>query len=157
MLISSKMTFFYKRIFPALFLGFVFVFAVISIGVGVASGQSLQILPFVALPAIMGVFAYLMFKFLLFDLVDEVIDEGDRLVIRNGPQTEHVSLANIMNVNSSVFINPPRITLMLRKPSAFGKNVSFMPPRRFSFKGIFAPHPLAEDLIYRIDRQRTGR
>ena len=47
----------------------------------------------------MAIFGYFLFKSLIFDLVDEVTDEGDTLVARNGNHIERIALDNIMNIN----------------------------------------------------------
>lgn len=154
MLISSKMTFFYKRVFPILWLGFLGLFVLIGLASISASPNKQIILPFLIAPVAMAIIGYLLFKFLLFDLVDEVIDDGDYLTISNGPQSERIALTNILNVNASVLLNPPRITLLLRKPCSFGDKISFMPPIIFGFRAAFRMHPLAEELIRRIDRLR---
>jgi hypothetical protein len=69
---------------------------------------------------ILGGFGYFIFKRFVFDLVGEVYDEGDALVVKNGGREERVPLANIINVIDSVATNPPRTTLTLRTPNAFG-------------------------------------
>jgi len=101
--------------------------------------------------AVMIIAAFVVFKKLLFDLVDEVCDDGDALVVRNKHQEERIPLSQIINVSDSFLTSPPRITLTMREATRFGKNITFMPPVRvFSF----SRNPMVSDLIERIDQAR---
>ena len=148
--ISSKATFFYKRIFPILWFGFLLLFVTSGLAAGFSSGQFAP-LPFFAIPILMIVFGYFLMKKLVFDLVDEVSDAGDALLITNKNQTERIPLSEIMNVNYLQFVNPPRVTLSLRNPCSFGRHVSFCAPIRFL---PFSTSPIIDELIERIDAQR---
>ena len=76
-------------------------------------------------------FGFFMMKKLIFDLVDEVDDDGNGLIVRNGGRSDRIALSDVMNVNYSAYMNPPRVTLTLRKPSVFGDQVTFCAPLRF--------------------------
>jgi len=147
--ISSRATFFYKWLFPIVFFGGLAAFAGTSL-LTLPDGRS-PFLPFVILPALMAVFGYFLMKKLIFDLVDEVWDDGTSLIIRNRGEQDRVPLSNIMNVSYSPLINPPRVTLMLRQPSNFGAEISFSAPTRFV---PFGKSPMIEDLIRRVDAAR---
>ena len=70
---SSNTTFFYKRIFPVLFFGFVamlFLFGLFR----VIDSDPILYLPFVIVPVLMGIFSYQYMKKFSFNLVDEVLD-----------------------------------------------------------------------------------
>lgn len=99
-------------------------------------------------------FGYFLFRRLLFDLMDEVYDSGDALVVRNNDQEDRIALTNITNVSYSQFVNPPRVTLSLREKCRFGDQVTFSPPTYLKFD-LFAPNPMIEDLIKRIEAART--
>ena len=58
-------------------------------------------------------------SFVSADLVDEVWDDGNALLVKNRGQEQRIALADIKNVNYSPFVNPPRVTLSLRRPTAF--------------------------------------
>jgi len=121
--ISSYWTFFYKRVFPVLWFGFLVVF----VGIGVVSGQG----PFVVIvPIAMIGFGYFIMHKLVFDLVDEVCDDGDALVVKNRGQEQRIALADIKNVNYSPFVSPPRVTVSLRRPTVFGEKITFCAPVR---------------------------
>lgn len=107
-------------------------------------------IPVIIMPILMGVFGYFILKHLVFDLVDEVWDRGDVLIVRNHKEEEIIPLSNIMNLSATTFTNPPRITLTLRQPCRFGKEVTFSPPLKlFQFKS-----PLVIELIERVDNTR---
>ncbi len=146
-LISSKWTtFLNKRVFPVIWFGGLGVFFLTAL-----FNPSAQIpIPVIIMPIVMGAFGYFIMKCLVFDLVDEVWDRGDVLIVRNNKEEEIIPLSNIMNVSATTFTNPPRITLTLRQPCRFGKEVTFSPPvKLFQFKS-----PLVNELIERVDKAR---
>ena len=149
--ISSGSTVFYKRLFPLAWFGFLVVFVGLALSRRHYGGA--QWWPFIVMPICMAVFGFVLMRKLVWDLADEVQDGGDFLLIRKGGEEERVPLNNIMNVNASTNMNPQRVTLRLVKPGKFGSEVSFALPARFSFNP-FARHPVAEDLIVRVDRAR---
>jgi hypothetical protein len=149
--ISSKATFLYKRVFPIFWFGFLVIFI---IGAVWGSRPHGPLAPFLIIPAIMIVLGYVLMKRLVFDLVDEVLDAGDALLIRNGSLQEQVPLSDIINVSYTQFINPPRVTLSLRNPGSFGDKVSFTPPIRFM---PFSTSSVIDELIARIDTARRRR
>ena len=152
--ISSKMTFFYKRIFPVIMLGFLLL--VISLGV-FAGARNTNPPPAVFIflvAAFIASVTFFVFRKLIFDLVDEVWDAGDALVVRNKGQEERISLPDIINVGYTQFVNPPRVTLWLRVPGRFGDKVSFCPPTRLS---PLAVSPIVDDLVRRVDDARRAK
>ena len=152
--ISSRMTFFYKRVFPIIWFGFLVLFMGIpfakSLFGGSVSGPPIE---FLLVPAIMMVVGYLTMKKFVFDLVDEVLDAGDALLIRNGHNEERVAFSEIMNVGYSPLMNPPRVTLSLRNPRTFGDQVSFCAPVSFM---PFSTSPIIDELIKRVDAARMS-
>jgi len=99
----------------------------------------------------MMVVGYVMMKRLIFDLVDEVWDDGDSLIVKNRGEEERIALADIKNVNYSPFLHPPRVVLSLRRNTAFGDQIAFCAPVRFV---PFSSSPVINDLINRIDAAR---
>jgi hypothetical protein len=144
--LSSRMTFVYKRVFPVVWFGFLLVFLAVGL-----LGHAAPAAPFLLVPVLMIVIGYFVMKKLVFDLVDAVLDAGDALVVRNGGREERIALSDIMNVNYSPFINPPRVTLSLRRSGAFGDTVTFCAPLRFV---PFSTSPVVDELIRRIDAAR---
>jgi hypothetical protein len=153
--ISSGMTFFYKRIFPVIWFGLLGCFMAIPfvaplLGVSVSGSP----MAFLVVPVIMMIMGYFTMKKLVFDLVDEVLDAGDALVVRNGHREDRIALADITNVGYAQFMNPPRVTLSFRNPGMFGDRVSFCAP--VSLMPTFSTSPIIDELIKRIDAARTA-
>lgn len=153
--LSSSATAFYKKVFPVIWFGSV----AISLGVGLTQEGGKNAAVFLPVPCLMLVVGFLVMKKYLWDLADEVYDGGDFLLIKNGGREHRLPLADVINVNSSLHVNPPRITLRLANISGtgpLGAEVSFSPQKRFTLNPL-AKHPIAEDLIVRVDRARSGR
>jgi hypothetical protein len=104
-------------------------------------------------PILMAAFFYFLMKKLVLDLADEVQDAGDALIVRFGNEQQRIPLSEIINVSYSYMQNPSRVTLTLRNPCQFGKEVSFSPPARFV---PFAKSPIVADLIERVDAARRA-
>jgi hypothetical protein len=151
-LISSKMTFFHKRVFPVIWFGFL-LFVVVRLFS--ASGDSpASIMPFLTVPVLMAIFGYWVMKKLLFGLADEVLDAGDALMVRSGEQEERISLSDIKNVSYSRYMNPPQVTLSLRRQTVFGDTIVFCAPLTVV---PFRSSPVIDDLINRADSARQKR
>ena len=151
--VSSRLMPLYKWAFPVMWFVILAAFAMVALTVPVFRPISTRSL-FLATAIFMAVLGYLIFRKLMFDLVDEVIDEGDSLVVKNRGNSDRIALSDIRNVSYSALINPARVTLSLRKPSVFGDEVTFCAP----FCLIpFASHPTINQLIERIDAARHTR
>jgi hypothetical protein len=119
--ITSRLTFYYKWIFPILWFGFIAFFMVSSF----LDKRNEPEPMFYLVPAVMALFGFVLMKKLVWDLMDEVYDCGDSLLIRNRGEEERINLSNIINVNVSSNTNPRRITLRLDKPSRLGNEIVF--------------------------------
>lgn len=149
--ISSRNTYFMKRVFPLVMFGALALFVTLTFGA--ALHQPNFPYPVLIVPLFMvGVF-YFVFRRLIFDLADEVVDEGDALRVRFGSEEERIPLAQIINVSYAGMTNPPRITLTLRNPGRFGREVSFSPVQRLA-ESLSGKNPLVNDLIARVDAAR---
>ena len=151
--ISSKWTFFYKRVFPILWVGVLGIVFFSMLFVVPHTGQFLPISG-VFVPLLMIVIGLVLFKKLLFDLADEVFEDHDALVVKNGGREERIAFTDIKNVSYAQFMNPPRVTLSLRRPSVFGEKIAFCAPVSIF---NFASNPVIDDLIDRIDAVRRKR
>lgn len=151
--LSSSMTFFYKWVFPVVWLGFV--------GLGVVAGlfgehgdQRSPDPMIVVIPIFMLAFGFFLFRQLLggFTL------EGDNLIVRKGDEQLGTSLVDVINVNALSTINPRRISLRLRNNTRLGRDIDFIPAGRrpLRFLGMTRLDPLAEEPIDRIDALRRG-
>jgi hypothetical protein len=150
--ISSRATVFNKRIFPVIWIGFLILIIVLPVILG--QHKSTPPLPFFIMPLIVAIVGFFIMKKLVFDLVDEVWDDGDALVVKNRGREERIPLSNIKNVSYSPYINPPRVTLSLRNTTAFGEQISFGAPIRLV---PFSTSPIINDLIERVDAARQQR
>jgi len=108
--------------------------------------------PVFIVPLLLLVIGYAIMRKLVFDLADEVFDEGAALRVRFGSEEQRIALTDIINVGYTQFVNPPRITLTLRQPGRFGREVSFSPPQ--SFFAPFVRNRLASELIERVEAAR---
>jgi len=149
--ISSRITFFNKRVFPVIWFGFV-ALAFLAPLLG-RKNKGGPLAGFLFVPIIMAAFGYFIMKKLVFDLADEVFDDGNTLVVRFGSEEERIPLSEIMNISYTNMSNPSRVTLTLRTPGRFGKEVSFSPPQSFV---PFAKSPIVADLIERADAARRA-
>ena len=102
-------------------------------------------------PVLMVVIGYFVMKNLVFDLVDQVYDEGGSLLFKNKGKTVRVNLTDIKNVSYTIMVNPPRVTISLRTQTEFGNEISFSPPASMI---PFKKNQDIVDLIDRIDRAR---
>src|SRR3979411_2829790 len=123
--ISSRSTFVYKGIFPLLLFGIVSLFIAFVILGPLRSGQSPP-LPVLIVRGLAAAFIYFVMKKLIFDLVDEVLDAGDALIVRNRGQEDRIAFSDIVDVNYTPRVSPPRVTLSLRRASVFGAEVTFL-------------------------------
>ena len=155
--LSSSSTYFYKRIFPVLWFGFLLVFLAMAWW-GTQHARTFvqpeQTVPFLLMPVFMAGVGFFIYRKLIHDLVDEVWLDGDWLVVKNRDEQRRVALSDVMNVNASTMTNPRRITVMLRTDSRFGRNITFMPASPRGFMSAFKPDPIAAELIERVDALR---
>jgi hypothetical protein len=147
--ISSRTTFFYKRIFPTMWFGMIG-FLVVTTAVGAIAGRTVPP-EAVIIPVVMTGFGYLLMKNLLFDLADEAWDAGSHLVVKNRGVEQRVALKDVVNVSYAVVSSPNRVVLSLREATVFGKEIAFAAPIVWI---PFAKSPIIEDLIRRIDVAR---
>jgi len=144
------MTFFHKRIFPVIWFGFLAVFVTTAL-LAPSSRGAQPPLPFIIIPLFMAGFGYWIMKKLIFNLVDEVLDAGNALVVRNGGKEERIALSDIKNINYSPYVSPPQVILSVRRPTVFGDTISFCAPVRLV---PFSSSPAIQELIDRVDAAR---
>lgn len=155
--LSSSLTFFYKKIFPVLWIGFmltVFGLQIWAVPHARADAPLQPIFPLVLMPLFLTGVMFLLYRKLLHDLLDEVWLDGDWLVVKNRNEKIRVALSDVMNVNATTMTNPRRVTLMLRTDSRFGRNLTFIPASPRGFMSVFQPDPIATELIRRVDALR---
>ena len=148
--VSSKMTFFYKRVFPVIWFGFLLLFigfALFSPSRDIRDSST----PFLIVALLMAVFGFWFMKKVIFNLADTVLDAGDALVVRSGGQEERIVLSDIKNGNYSPYMSPPQVTLSVRRHTVFGDTVAFCAP--VSIMPLWSS-PVILDLIDRVDAAR---
>ena len=150
--LTSKATFFHKRVFPLIWFGFLGVFLCVGLFSN-ASGKGPGVM-FLVVPIGMAIFGYFIMKKLVWNLIDEVYDESTSLLFRNGNQEVRVSLKDIKNVSYSTMTNPPRVTLSIRYKTALGDELTFSPPASWV---PFKKNKDIERLIDRIDEARGSK
>lgn len=149
--ISSQWTFCSKRIFPLIWFGFLGVMeAVLLLTRNARGGTPLFAFLFPVFMALVGIFVM---KKLVWDLADQVWDDGDSLVVRFGSEQERIALADIVNVSYSNMTSPARVTLTLRAAGRFGSEVSFAAPVTLV---PFGRSQAILDLIQRVDAARRA-
>jgi hypothetical protein len=121
------------------------------------SGRSrFEAVPMLAGPMTMIIVGYVLFRRLIWGLVDEVWDDSDALIVKNAGAEERVPLSDIINVGYSSFTNPERVTLTLREAGPLGKEITFMPlSAGFWFRWL-SRNPIIDELIQRVDEVRRG-
>jgi hypothetical protein len=141
--ISSKLTWWLKKAFPVFWFGFTGLFIFVGgFEVILQQAPAFLLLP----PFVLAAFGYVMMRWLVFPLADEVWIDGDDIVVRNNGYEDRFPITNIINVENSRFMNPERITLTLKEPCALGSEIVFSPLERLL---KITRHPLAEELIRR--------
>ncbi|MEH6420233.1 hypothetical protein [Pseudomonas sp. CGJS7] len=142
-LLSSSATAFIKRAYPVFFFGLPTILLIAFSSAGGWLPQALLFVPVIALLVL--VVCWLS----IWDVVDEVVDEGDRLLIRKGQVKDCVLLANVIFIEVTRNKNPTRLKLHLAVPGRLGQKIVFIPQGTQWIP--FARHPLAKELETRID------
>lgn len=151
--ISAAKTVFYKRVFPVIFFGMIAL--LLALAITTARRSSALPLPALIVPMLALGIGWFVVRRLVADLADEVWDEGDALRVRFGHDEERIALADIVNIGYTTLVNPERVTLTVRNPGRFGKEVTFCPLRGPGLLGpLLRTNPLVTDLIERVDAAR---
>jgi hypothetical protein len=147
--LSSKTTFFFKRVFPIMWFGSLGIFLFIPLLAGGKwNGPDIM---FIIAPIFMAIFGYFIMKKLVFDLIDEVYDEGDTVLFKNGGKEVRINLTDIKNISYSTAVHPPRVTISVRYETEMGKDLTFSPPASVI---PFRKNKDIEELIDRVDTVR---
>jgi hypothetical protein len=147
--LSSRLTYFHTRVFPAIWFGSLAAGEAFLLVESIASKQ-----PWLALfaipPALFALFGIYVFRRYVFDLADEAwLEDHQVRVVRRGQQTT-IEMFTVNAVETRLWRNPPRVTLVLRTPCApFGGRVSFIPKSAMFVPGL-QRHPVARALDQQI-------
>lgn len=138
--ISSSFTFFYKYIFPTVWISG-FGAGTIFIGIGYFSGgnDGFPFFPFL--------FAWIVVSGVLFwsgRRLKAVEMDADHLYISNFRKTIQVPRSAIAEVSQFVFMNPEMVTIRFKTTTEFGDRVSFLAHTRL-FR-MLSYHPIVAEL-----------
>ena len=150
--ISSSLTVVNKWVFPALWLGFLVFFMAGAWRDGAMARDPL----FLLAPLALFAFGLVLFRLLVWDLADTVVDHGSHLVVRRRGVEVTLPLTKIMNVRVCTLTSPQRLTLRLVEPSALGTEIVFAPSSRLAINP-FAKNAVAESLIERVHAARSAQ
>lgn len=148
--ISSRQTFYFKRIFPLIWFALLAFFLSLGIRAGFARAPM-----FFITPMMMAAVSFWALRRFLWSVADEVIDLGDALRVRRGEQSELVALTNVARVEFAPG-SPPRIVLHLCRPGRFGATIAFLAPQPLNF-ATPASNPVADALAARVARAAERR
>jgi hypothetical protein len=149
--ISSSWTYFYKRIFPALWI-IGFGTLTVWLWIGNWKGQGVQPggLRWIALLAWGGGAGFLLWYS---RMLKEVWLYEDQLIVSDYYAEERVPLRQVEEVKETRFWNPKLIRLRLRRAGRWGNCIAFIAPLRFQF--VFMDHPLAGELRALVSEAQT--
>ncbi len=147
--ISSRMTWFYKFMFPTIWIGGFSAGTIASFLVPASANMEKgnPALSFLFLLILGSLFIYAM----LIRLKSVSLDGAD-LVVSNYKRTIRVSLRNVENVSGSLFMSPEMVWVSFKVPTDFGLRIHFMAPLRF-FMGLTRP-PIAGELMKLVQQAR---
>ena len=145
----SGSAFYFKKMFPVVWFGFIAFF----LALGVFSGAIEESVMFLVVPVLLAVFGFIFFRKLFWDLADEVYDEGNSLLFIKGGEEQRVLLEDIVNISYSQMSSPERVVLKVRTGGPIGRELAFLPPFRLI---PFSKSPLITELIERVDHAKIS-
>jgi hypothetical protein len=101
-------------------------------------------------PVILVVLGLVYLQRFVFVLADEVLDDGDALVVRRKNQSSRIPLRDIEAVDYSIVFDPPRIAIRTKTGARFFFMPFFHPRMCF-----FRQHPIVAELKHRIADRTT--
>lgn len=134
--ISSAQTFFYKFVFPIVWIG--------GFGAGTVTALLARERDF---PWAMFPVSWVLgsaFIYWLCGPLKKVTRDSEGLAISNFFREVRVQWRDVTEVSGSRMINPPRIKLSFKRDVGFGSSIIFMPKVRFLWP--FQEHPAAQEL-----------
>jgi len=146
--LSSRLTFFYKKIFPA---AWITVFAAVTLFLWIGACEKDASMKWFALISLIGG-PVLIRRFS--GRLKAVSLQGDCIVVSDYHWEEMVPLSQIEAVTETRLWNPKVIKLRLIRPGRWGNEIVFIAPVRFQF--VFSNHPLVKGLRDMIRETRRG-
>lgn len=123
--ISSEGTYFYKRIFPTFFFGFLLLLLTIVVFNGSEINPKSTYALLIVIPIFMIVIGFLIFKSSTFIIVDEVFDFSDYLLIKQSDNKIQVKLIQIQDIE---YISGRQLKLIfhLKEECSLGMKIIFI-------------------------------
>jgi len=142
MKLISGPTFFYRRLFPIIFIMLMFVIGF----VGLTNFNSLyKFLYCIFCITLSVLYYYLIYK--KQEIITAVYDMGDRLLFYGNNCEQHVLISDLISIDYSRVQFDERLTIRVKKSGCFGSVLSFNLPVRLSMP---AANPIATDLKERM-------
>lgn len=143
--LSSSATFYYKVIFPTLWIG-MFGLGTLGLWLGIFNQPTLPPLEIKYIFLIAWIIGSSFILSLALRL-KSVSLMGDYLVIKNFNRTIQAPIRNMKKISESRFINPKTISLTFYPPSEFGEKISFIPKAKYRLTlNPFSEHPIVTKL-----------
>jgi hypothetical protein len=147
-LLSSKMTFFYKKIFPA---AWIITFSFITFLVWFGSCQAASATKWLTIVCLTAGSLFILWYS---SRLKTIRLQGDHLVVSDYRSEEVIPLLQIGKVEETRIWNPKLIKLRLVRPGQWGDDIVFIAPVQCQF--IFSNHPLVRELRDMITEKRRG-
>ncbi|MCP5381044.1 MAG: hypothetical protein H6912_01620 [Kordiimonadaceae bacterium] len=151
--LSSTTTFIIKKVFPAFWFGFLSLFFLFAVATITTEGASYKTIPLIVTPIVMAAFGYFLMKKLVFNLIDQVYDEGSTLLVVNAKEEVRISLKDIKNI-SFQYYRPTLVIISVGYNTKFGNKLSFVPAWEF---GLYKKNKDVVNLIDRIDAANRSK
>jgi hypothetical protein len=151
--ISSMQTFIFKVIFPCVWIGgfglgtFVVWFGEVHTRHGEQAPEDMR------LPFLFAWIAGSTFILWIALRLKRVSVDSTNIYVSNYLKEISTPLTNISGVTENRWINIHPVTIHLRKPTAFGREITFMPTIRFF--ALWSSHPIVAELR-RLGKARVG-
>ncbi len=147
-LLSSRLTYFYKKIFPAMW---IITFGAFTLFLWIYNYEGTSLFKWFVLVCLLGGSIFLRW---FSEKLKVVSLQGEQLFVSDYRSEETISLRQIEEVTETRIWNPKLIKLRLNRPGRWGDEIVFIAPIRFQF--IFLNHPLVKELRHMIQTMQRG-
>ena len=142
-LLSSKLTFFYKFVFPLMLVIWVVLWLASFLFDSPSPGVKGFPLEFLLIVVIVAAINFIWMGWLAFRIHKVEVDAYN-FYVSNYMQEIVIPRADLYEATEMRWMQPYWITLRLRRPSEFGDRIMFVPPWRFG--AFWTANPLVEEL-----------
>ena len=142
------MTYFYKRIFPPLW---IISFFLLTLFVWLGGGRAASSLKWLTLICLLGGSSFILW---FAARLRTVTLREDHLVVSDYRSEELIPLLQVEEVEETRIWNPKLIKLRLVRSGQWGEEIIFIAPLRFQF--VFSNHPLVKELREMISKKKRG-